>query len=87
MKIKAIRYAGKADVFNMEVADTHDYAIENGLIVHNCRYVIMLTKPKIKLPVNIQKYRRVSPLGITDRKEDDNDKGKVLSLPEIVIGG
>lgn len=41
MKIASIEPAGYEDVFNMEVDDTHDYAVENGVIVHNCRYVLM----------------------------------------------
>lgn len=34
--IKSIRKVGKADVYNMEVEDNHNFAIEGGLIVHNC---------------------------------------------------
>ena len=34
--IKAIRKVGRADVYNMEVEDNHNFAIEGGLIVHNC---------------------------------------------------
>lgn len=41
MKVKTITYAGKADVYNMEVDTTHDFAVENGAIVHNCRYMCM----------------------------------------------
>lgn len=45
MKIKSIRYAGKTDVFNMEVDDTHDFVIQGGVISHNCadewRYMCM----------------------------------------------
>lgn len=41
MKIKSITSAGTEDVYNMEVDETHDYAVENGIIVHNCRYVLM----------------------------------------------
>lgn len=48
MKIKSITYAGKADVFNMEVDDTHDFVIQGGVIAHNCpdeiRYMCM-SKP------------------------------------------
>ena len=36
MKIKSIRYAGKADVYNMEVDDTHDFVVQGGVISHNC---------------------------------------------------
>lgn len=45
MKIKSIKPAGKADVFNMEVEDTHDFVIQGGVISHNCydevRYLCM----------------------------------------------
>lgn len=37
--------AGQADVYNMEVQETHNFAVENGAIVHNCydetRYFLM----------------------------------------------
>ena len=45
MKVKAIEYAGKADVYNMEVEDTHNFVVNGGAVVHNCddewRYVCM----------------------------------------------
>ena len=45
MKVKSIKYAGKSDVYNLEVEDTHDFAVGSGAIVHNCydewRYVCM----------------------------------------------
>lgn len=45
MKIRTIRRAGRADVFNMEVEDTHDFVIQGGVISHNCadewRYMCM----------------------------------------------
>lgn len=34
--IKGIRYAGKANVYNMEVAGCHNFAVNGGLVVHNC---------------------------------------------------
>ena len=36
MRVKSVTYAGKADVFNMEVEDTHDFVIQGGVISHNC---------------------------------------------------
>lgn len=54
MKVKSVTYAGKADVFNMEVEDTHDFVIQGGVISHNCadevRYMCMSRpiKPVIK---------------------------------------
>lgn len=45
MKVKSVRYLGKADVYNMEVDDTHDFVIQGGVISHNCadeaRYLCM----------------------------------------------
>lgn len=45
MRIKSIKYAGRADVYNMEVAETHSLVIGGGLVAHNCydelRYVAM----------------------------------------------
>lgn len=66
MKVKSIEAAGFADVYNMEVEDTHDFAVENGVIVHNCfdtmRYVCAanpissvapeVVKPKIYNPLD-----------------------------------
>ena len=34
--IKKIEVIGRADVYNMEVEDNHNFAVEGGLIVHNC---------------------------------------------------
>lgn len=45
MRVKSVTYAGKADVFNMEVEDTHSFVIQGGVISHNCadevRYMCM----------------------------------------------
>lgn len=35
-KVKAIREYGFADVYNMEVENVHNYAVNGGLIFHNC---------------------------------------------------
>jgi hypothetical protein len=35
-----LKKIGKANVYNMEVEDLHNY-IANGIVVHNCRYIIM----------------------------------------------
>jgi hypothetical protein len=53
MRIKAIRPAGRADVYNMEVEDTHDFVIQGGVIAHNCpdevRYMCM-SRPVKPIP-------------------------------------
>ena len=41
---------GKQDVYNMEVKDLHNY-IANGIVVHNCRYIIMEFKLSGRAPV------------------------------------
>lgn len=52
MKVKSITREGKADVFNMEVEETHNFVIQGKVISHNCadaiRYV-MMARP-IKAP-------------------------------------
>lgn len=35
-KIKKIKKIGKFDVYNMEVKDHHNFAVNGGFIVHNC---------------------------------------------------
>lgn len=46
MLVEKIEPAGTADVYNMEVDETHDFAVENGVIAHNCydecRYFLMM---------------------------------------------
>lgn len=55
--IKSIRKIGRADVYNMEVEDNHNFAVEGGLIVHNCmdsmRYFVKtkhIAIPKRQMP-------------------------------------
>lgn len=55
MRVKKIEPAGYADVYNMEVEDTHDFAVGPGVVAHNCydewRYVCMSRpiEPRIKV--------------------------------------
>lgn len=55
MKVKSVTYAGKSDVFNMEVEDTHDFVIQGGVIAHNCadeiRYMCMSRPIKPIVPI------------------------------------
>ena len=43
-RVKGVKRMGTADVYNMEVDGTHCFAVNGGLIVHNCvdslRYAI-----------------------------------------------
>ena len=36
MKIKSIKSCGRADVFNITVADTHNYVSLGGVVLKNC---------------------------------------------------
>lgn len=36
VRVKAIKEAGKSDVYNMEVKNHHNFSICGGFIVHNC---------------------------------------------------
>ena len=61
MKVKNVRYVGKADVYNMEVDDTHDFVIQGGVITHNCdsiRYFCMMRPiaPRIVVEEEIPLY-------------------------------
>ena len=42
--VKSIKKVGKADVYNMEVEEYHNF-IANGIVVHNCidatRYILV----------------------------------------------
>ncbi len=65
MKVKSVRYAGRMDVFNMEVDDTHDFIVQGGVISHNCadewRYACMARPVSPRRPVE-QKRIRNDPL-------------------------
>lgn len=45
--VESIEFDGIEDVYNMEVADNHNFAVNGGLIVHNCmdniRYFVATT--------------------------------------------
>jgi len=36
VRVKKVEYAGKEDVYNMEVRDHHNYSVAGGFIIHNC---------------------------------------------------
>ena len=60
VKIKSIRYAGKMDVYNMEVDGAHDFVVQGGVISHNCvdeaRYMVMSRPVK---PIRTIEKRRI----------------------------
>lgn len=69
-----VEFAGYADVYNMEVEDTHDFVIDGGVVAHNCadetRYFCMsrpispkVVEPEIPItddPLNQRVYKRKS---------------------------
>ncbi len=61
-RVKAIRQAGFADVYNMEVENVYNFAVNGGLIVHNCdaiRYfAIYWTNPAPAAAEKRVRYRR-----------------------------
>lgn len=73
MRIKSIRPAGKADVYNMEVEDTHDFVIQGGVISHNCadevRYMCM-ANPMKPVKVKERKPEVYDPLSTDEDKTD-----------------
>nr|DAO79519.1 MAG TPA: Intein splicing domain [Caudoviricetes sp.] len=74
MRVKSIRPAGTADVFNMEVEGTHDFAVNGGVIVHNCydecRYMCMEypVAQTIRIPAAVKPY---SPLDADEPEDRD----------------
>lgn len=36
VEVKSIEFIGLEDVYNMEVADNHNFAVNGGIVVHNC---------------------------------------------------
>lgn len=69
MKIVSITPAGKADVFNMEVEDTHNYVVNGGFVAHNCydatRYFLM-DHPMTATKKPPKVYKPFDPLDMGD---------------------
>ena len=65
MKVKSVTAAGKSDVYNMEVDDTHNFVIQGGAIAHNCadewRYMLM-SRPIEPQPVREKQPAVYDPL-------------------------
>ena len=75
MKVKSVSYAGKADVFNMEVEDTHDFVIQGGVISHNCadevRYFCMSRPIKPRVAAAPDKYNETPMAMFLDIPKED----------------
>lgn len=74
VRVKSVKPAGREDAYNMEVEWYHNFAINGGLIVHNCeslRYGLMSRPaPKI-ITVKQKKERRFDPFS-TGKKPPEN---------------
>ena len=91
MRVKSVTYAGKADVFNMEVEDTHDFVIQGGVISHNCadawRYFLMSRPIKPRTAPKPDEYVN-SPLNtIFDIDKNDLTRRSVRPKMTIINGG
>ena len=88
MKVKSITYAGKADVFNMEVEDTHDFVIQGGVISHNCadeaRYFLMSRPIKPRIAAKPDDFHK-NPMSLfLDVKKEDLAKRTARPRIEII---
>ena len=58
-KIKSIELDGYEDVFNMEVANHHNYSVNGGFILHNCdsiRYFVVSRPSPNAIPEPLKHY-------------------------------
>ena len=88
MKIKSVERCGKADVFNLEVEDTHDFVIQGGAVAHNCadaaRYMCMARPIKPRMKAERDPYYD-SPLAqVFDIKKEDLTAIKPQARMEII---
>lgn len=90
MKVKSVSYAGKADVFNMEVDETHDFVIQGGVISHNCadevRYLCMARPIKPRLPVRPDEFERNPMHLFLDIRREDITAAQRMPRMEIIDG-
>ena len=83
MKIKRVERAGHADVYNMEVEETHDFVIQGGVISHNCadetRYMCMPRPISPRMAAKPDPYWHNPMYTALDIPKED-----VLPAPEII---
>lgn len=76
--IKSIKYVGKADVYNMEVRNHHNFSVCGGFIIHNCcdalRYAVMTAWKQIKHWLPAETEEKVLMADIM-RKEVEEENG------------
>lgn len=88
MKIKSVSYAGKADVYNMEVEDTHSFVIQGGVISHNCadeaRYFCMSRPIKPRVASKPDEYYKSPLYTALDIKKEDLTPRTAIPRMEII---
>ena len=52
--IESIEFDGYEDVYNMEVADNHNYAVNGGVVLHNCDSCRYFVRTKHIAPTEIE---------------------------------
>lgn len=92
MRVKSVCYAGKADVFNMEVDDTHDFVIQGGVISHNCadevRYFCMSRPIKPRIAAQRDPFEDdPAHIFLDVAKEDIKTTARRTPRFEIIKGG
>lgn len=74
MRVSKIEYAGKADVYNMEVEGVHSFIVNGGIVSHNCfdesRYFLM-SQPVTPIKKPPRKQRLIADPFRSD--EDDEE--------------
>ena len=63
VRVKGVQPDGIEDVYNMEVEDTHCFAVNGGLIVHNC---MDATRYFVQTMNLVRQKERYTPLWNTD---------------------
>lgn len=85
---KSVSYAGKADVFNMEVDETHDFVIQGGVISHNCadevRYFLMSRPIKPRMQAKPDEFASNPMHLFLDIKKEDITAAARMPRLEII---
>lgn len=85
-KVKSIEFIGNEDVYNMEVENHHNFAVNGGCIVHNCdaiRYFVAGRPRPTALAVpelsGVYAYGELKLMGYTDAQiRKLRDKVKII---------
>lgn len=79
MKVTRIEASGTADVYNMEVEETHDFAVANGVIVHNCYDAWRYACQRYAITSPLEPEKKPKPYDPLDPLDDyyrTNDAGR-----------